>query len=167
MLALAVPASVGAFAPDSAAEAAKCEALGEWSPVNLPAAGSDLAVPCSDADLKAFAETHPAQKTTPGVVGCESKGRVYHVIYAVNTPDGFFDHFVKGAAPTTPQPFDIEGHRAIRSAEKSGDETHALQVVEIDSKRSIMMSVASKLHDDADFSAVVSCFFDTFEFSES
>jgi len=153
-----------AIAPAAAqAQAERCEALAEWSPVRLPLARAEAAVPCSDAQLAAFAASHPP---VPGAVGCMAEGRTFHVLYLVNLPAGFFDNFTKDEKDGSA--FAVEGHRGFRFGGTSDEGLVATQIVEIDASRSVIMSIAApQSADSASFSAIASCFLNSFEFTSS
>ena len=163
-LALAASASVAVAQPDSNAERLRCEgAAKDWSPVRLPAAGVDVALPCNDDELSAFKGANEQRKRTEGLAGCERAGRAYIVMYLVNTPAGFFDHFTSDWKASPAQNFQVAGHRAFRAAAVAGGEAKGQQLIEIDGARSVLMLSRSSVANDADFANLTACFFNTLQ----
>ena len=138
-------------------------AASEWAPVRLPQAGLNLLIPCNDQQLAAYKNGNEARRRAEGIVGCESKGRTFHVIYAVNTPAGFFDGFLSRVPDARKQQFSVRGHRVIRSAEHGDGRLSGTQLIEIDASRAIIMATSSPLN-DAEFAKLTSCFFNSFTF---
>lgn len=155
-------ASVAVAQPDSDAQRLRCDgAVKDWAPVRLPAAGVNLAIPCSDAELGAYKNASEERKRIEGLVGCERAGRTYTVMYLVNTPAGFFDRFTSDWKALPVQNFQVDGHRVFRAAKVAGGEANGRQLIEIDASRSVLMYARSKVSDDAEFETLTSCFFDT------
>ena len=140
---------------DSAAEKARCESLGKWTPVHLTTAGIEAALPCSEAEVAAWRAADPVRQQ-PGIAACEHAGRTFHIIYAVNTPRGFFDSLVARSTSDQRHSEVFSGHRLFR--ESSHDPAHAMQLIEIDDSRSVIMSAAAAGPADADFQTVSGCF---------
>ncbi len=141
----------------------KCDAAAKvWAPVRLPEAGVDAAVPCNDEELSAYKNANETHKRTEGIAGCERAGRTFLVLYWVNTPGGFFDNFISGWKSSPVQNFQVAGHRVFRAASVERGEAHGQQLIEVDPSRSVLMYSSSKIPNDADFSKMTSCFFNTF-----
>jgi len=155
-------ASVAVAQPDSDAERIRCEgAAKDWAPVRLPAAGVNVAVPCNDAELSAYKNENEQRKRIEGLAGCERAGRIYIVMYLVNTPAGFFDRFTSEWKASPAQNFQVAGHRVFRAAAVAGGEANGQQLIEIDASRSVLMLSRSKVSDDVEFAKLTSCFFNT------
>jgi hypothetical protein len=161
-------ASAAVAQPDSDAERIKCEAAARvWAPVRLPEAGINAAIPCNDEELSAYKNANETRKRTEGLAGCERAGRTFLVLYLVNTPSGFFDNFISGWKASPVQNIQVAGHRVFRAAAVEGAEAHGQQLIEIDPSRSVLMYSSSKVPNDADFSKMTSCFFNTFRVVKS
>jgi hypothetical protein len=132
-----------------------------WAPVRLPEAGINAAVPCNDEELSAYKNANETRKRTEGLAGCERAGRTFLVLYLVNTPNGFFDNFTSGRKASPVQNFQVGGHRVFRVAAVEAGEAHGQQLIEVDPSRSVLMYSSSKVPNDADFSKMTSCFFNT------
>ena len=157
--------SVAVAQPEVEAQRIRCDAASkDWAPVRLPTAGVSAAIPCNDQELNAYKNANDGRKNTDGLVGCERDGRTYIVMFLVNTPAGFFDQFNVGSDASPVNNFQVAGHRASRSAAAKDGETSGNQLVEIDASRAVLMWSSSKIANDADFSKVTSCFFNSFEF---
>lgn len=163
---VAASASIAIAQPNSDAERITCEsAAKDWAPVRLPAAGVNVAIPCNDDELRAYKNVNEERKRTEGIAGCERAGRTYIVMYLVNTPVGFFDGVTSKWNGSSPQNFQVGGHRVFRAAAQKGGETDGEQLIEIDQGRSILMTLSSKVPHDADFANLASCFFNTLQVS--
>ena len=163
ILLLATCSSATVAQPTVDAERAKCLATGEWAPIRLPEAGVNLWIPCDDKQLVAYKNANETRQRTEGVVGCENKARTFNVIYAVNTPSGFFDGFLARVPESRKRQLSVSGHRVIRSSELSDGRLSGTQVIEIDPARAIIMATSSATN-DADFAKITSCFFNSFTF---
>jgi hypothetical protein len=162
LAAMVASASVAVAQPDSDAERIRCDsAAKDWDPVRLPAAGVNVAIPCNDGELAAYKNANDERKRTEGLVGCERAGRTFLVMYLINTPAGFFDRFISDWKALPVQNFQVAGHRVFRAASVVGGEAKGQQLIEIDASRSILMYSRSKVSDDAEFTTLSSCFFNT------
>jgi hypothetical protein len=162
LVAIATSASVAVAQPNSDAERSRCEgAAKDWAPVRLPAAGVNVAIPCSDDELSAYKNSNEERRRAEGLAGCESAGRTYFVMYFVNTPAGFFDSLASRWKASPLQRFQIAGHRVFRGAAVEAGEIQGQQLIEIDATRSVLMFAKSGAPDDPDFAKLTSCFFDT------
>jgi hypothetical protein len=161
---MATTASVAVAQPGSDEERIRCEsAAKDWAPVRLPAAGVNVAIPCSDGELSAYKNVNEERKRAEGLAGCERAGRTYLVIYFVNTPAGFFDRVTSEWKALPVQNFQVAGHRVFRAAAVKRGDAQGQQLIEIDASRSIAMFLNSKVADDADFATLTSCFFNTLQ----
>jgi hypothetical protein len=159
-------ASAAVAQPDSGGQRLVCTgAAATWAPVRLPAAGVSAAIPCNDQELNAYRNANDERKRADGIVGCERDGRTYIVMYLVNTPAGFFDQFNVRSDASPVNNFQVAGHRASRLASTKDGESSGNQLVEIDANRAVLMWSSSKIANDADFSKITSCFFNSFEFA--
>jgi hypothetical protein len=160
-------ASAAIAQPSPDEERAICDkAATDWTPVRLPAAGINVAIPCSLSEVNAYKNANETRKRTDGVFGCEQAGRSFKVIYAVNTPSGFFDQFVSEWKFSPTQNFQVAGHRVFRAAAHTHGQTEGEQLIEVDVSRSILMTSSSAVPNDTSYTDLVSCFFNTLQVAQ-
>lgn len=176
ILAMAIPSGASAEQANSVADAARvyCQGIGTWAPVRLPPAGINLFIPCNDDEMNAFKNANETRKKTDGLAGCERDGKKFLVVYLVNTPDGFFDGFVSRNKSETVGQFNFGQHRVVRTlkvvdGDKDGDSLiqEANQLIEVDAKRAVLVSVSSKSSTGGEFTKLSSCVFNALEFIKS
>jgi len=164
---VAASASAAIAQPTPDEERAICDkAATDWTPVRLPTAGINVAIPCSLRELNAYKNANETRKTTDGIFGCERAGRNFKVIYVVNTPAGFFDRFISEWKFSPAQNFQVAGHRVFRAAAHTHGQTEGEQLIEVDASRSILMTSSSAVPNDTEYTDLASCFFNTLQMAQ-
>jgi len=153
--AMSLLASFGSAA--SADMKAACEPLGPWTPVKMPE--TNVYMPCSESALSDFKNANEERKKADGVVRCDRDKSRFIVMYLVNTPPGFFEHF----AGTSTDKFEVQGHQFVRSQGQKGDKVHNEQLMKLDDQRAILMLAQGAIENKDEYAKTASCFFSAFE----